>query len=389
MKIQLIVHHELDHNAGASGGMYQVCRHYRELGHTAGIYSWSNLPSRFSPRRKQLLFPLFVACHLARAVRRDRLDVVDASTSDTWVWALLDPARRRTVLVTTSHGLEHVAAEARRESARDGLLHLSWKYPLYYAGLHLREVELTLRRADLVFLLNHYDQRHAVEDLGVDVNRIRIVSNGIRDDFVDLPTEPTPMEPSSGIRIAQIASYLPQKGVGYGALALSAALRGHPEVSVSLLGTGVDDDVVLGDFAPELHERITVVKRYENLDLPAHLHGHQVVLFPTLSEGFGTGLLEAMACGLAPVSTATPGPSEYVRDNENGLLVEPRSSDALAAALDRLIDDRNLLDRLRQAAHATAQPFTWRETSLRRLAYYQDAIAAKQQVVATEAVSGR
>jgi glycosyltransferase involved in cell wall biosynthesis len=377
MRIQLIVHHELDRNAGAPGATYQLSRQYEELGHEVRIYSYGDLPDSLGPRAKQLLFPAFVALFLARAVRVWRPDVVDASTADTWVWSRLDPARRRVLLATTSHGLEHTAEDARKVSEQDGILELSWKNPLYYGGLHLGEVKASLRRADLCFLLNRVDRDYAVARLGVLPERAHIVPNGISEGHLDLPIDPTPRDASATIRIAQVGSHLVQKGVGYSAAALETILRTYPHTCLSLLGTALPADTVLADFDRSLHNRITVVRRYEYHALPKLLLGQHVIVFPTLSEGFGIALLEAMACGLAPVSTAAAGPSEFVRDGENGLLVPLRDSGALATAIGRLIDDRELLDRLRHAAHQTAQRYSWQAAARLRLSAYESALSAR------------
>jgi glycosyltransferase involved in cell wall biosynthesis len=377
MRIELVVHHEFDMDSGAPGGVHRVCLEYRTAGHEAEIYSFSDLPRFLSPRQKQLLFPLFVAWHLGRAVRRRRIDVVDASTGDSWLWSLVDPARRRVLLVTMCHGLEHAAVAARRESARRGELHLSWKYPLYYGGLHLREVTATLRRADLVFLLNRRDREYAVRKLGVEPRRIRIVTNGIRDALVDVALEPTPFAPDAPIRIAQVGSYLRQKGVHYGADAVTAVLRRHPNVSAGFFGTGLPPELVYADYPADVHDQMSVVQRYPNVELVRLLRDFQIIVFPTLSEGFGTALLEAMACGLAPVTTAAAGPLEFVVDGDNGLVVPLRDAHALRGAVERLIDDRALLDRIRHRAHATAQNHTWRVAALQRLSFYEAALAER------------
>ena len=373
MKIQLVIHHELTPNAGASGSTYRVCEQFVQLGHETSIYSYSDLPRRLSPRLRQLLFPVFVAAFLAREVRRGRPDVVDASTGDTWLWSLLDPARRRVTLATTCHGLEHRAALARRESRRSGILDLSWKFPLYYGGLHLHEVAVTLRRADVAIFLNHSDCEYAVEKLGVDPEHTAIASNGISELHGEAPFEPTPTAPGEPIGIAQVGSWLVQKGVTFSAPALSRTLRTHENARVSLLGTGAETATVLAAFDAEVRDRITVLPRYDYDDLPVLLRGHQITIFPTLFEGFGTALLEGMACGLAAVTTRTGGPQEFIADGENGLLVPPRDTGALEAALARLIDDRDLLDRLRRAARATAHRFTWRAAAEQRLAAYRRA----------------
>jgi glycosyltransferase involved in cell wall biosynthesis len=375
LKIELIIHCELDPNAGGSGVTLRLRDEYIRLGHEARIYSYSDLPRRWGLRKKQLVFPFFVARHLARETRRRRPDVVDASTADTWLWSLVDHARRRVVLATTSHGLEHLASDALRDSERAGAIKLSWKYPLYYGGLHLREVAASLRRADVSIFLNRVDRDYAVDELGVTRARTAVVPNGIGERYFGLPLQPTPGHGAVGI--AQVGSYIDRKGVSYSGPALAAALRKYPDAFVSLLGTGSSRDDVLAHFDSSLHDRINVVPHYENDTLPELLAAHQIVLFPTLSEGFGVALLEAMACGLAPVSTAASGPSEFVRDGENGVLVPLRDSAALADAIGRLIEDRDLLDRLRHEAHATAQAYTWGASAELRLSAYEAALGAR------------
>ncbi len=67
-----------------------------------------------------------------------------------------------------------------------------------------------------------------------------------------------------------------------------------------------------------------------------------IVCLPSYREGLPKALLEGMAAGLPCVTTDVPGCREAVRDGENGLLVPPRDHEALARALDRLIQDSEL-----------------------------------------------
>jgi glycosyltransferase involved in cell wall biosynthesis len=67
-----------------------------------------------------------------------------------------------------------------------------------------------------------------------------------------------------------------------------------------------------------------------------------IVCLPSYREGLPKALLEGMAAGLPCVTTDVPGCREAVRDGENGLLVPPRDHEALAKALDRLIQDSEL-----------------------------------------------
>jgi glycosyltransferase involved in cell wall biosynthesis len=150
-------------------------------------------------------------------------------------------------------------------------------------------------------------------------------------------------------------------------------------VKVSFLGTGCSEAEVHADFEAAVRDRIRVIPRFSHEALPDLLRGHHIKLFPTLSEGFSLALTETMACGLAPVTTTTPGPMEIVRDEHNGILVPPRSSHAIKQALERLIADRPYLERLRRNAYATAQRYSWARIARDNLAFYEEALCQQRR----------
>jgi len=380
MKILFIIHHELDPNAGAAGATLKLGQEYEKLGYQVQYYSFDHLPDRLSELTKSIVFPEFVAAHIAKLCRDQAIDVVNASTGDAWVWGRMlrrFTGKHQPLLVTQSHGLEHVAHLECLAEARQGNLPLSWKYPLYHGGFRLWEVTASLRCADLVFMLNQRDVEYAIHPLKVAPERIHRLPNGIPDTFLNLPFEPTP-EPNAAIYIAQVGSYIARKGIHYGVPALNAILARHPNVKVSFLGTKCAEASVYEDFEPEVRDRIRVISSFSHEDLPILLRGHQILLFPSLSEGFPLAVPEAMACGLAPVSTNIPGPTEMVVDEENALLVPVRDSQAIENALERLIVDRHHLDSLRRNAYATAQQYSWAAIAQRQLSIYQAALERKR-----------
>jgi len=81
-------------------------------------------------------------------------------------------------------------------------------------------------------------------------------------------------------------------------------------------------------------------------DMVAVLARANLVCLPSYQEGLPKVLVEAAACGRAIVATDVPGCREVVRHEDNGLLVPPRDSDALAEALARLIKDPSLRARM-------------------------------------------
>jgi glycosyltransferase involved in cell wall biosynthesis len=243
----------------------------------------------------------------------------------------------------------------------------------------LWEVATSLRCADLVFLLNRQDLKYSTEHLGVSEDKAFVCPNGIPDEFLNLPFEPHPT-PEDPIRIAQVGTYIPRKGIHYGVPALNSILQRYPQVQVSFLGTGCPEDQVHADFEPSVRDRVQVIPRFRHETLPTLLQGHQIKLFPPLSEGFGKALVEAMACGLAPVTTAAPGPLEIVRDGHDAIVVPMRDSQAIEKALERLILDPSYLAQLRRHAYATAQNYSWIQCAKKRLVLYEAALDQRRQI---------
>jgi glycosyltransferase involved in cell wall biosynthesis len=374
MKVLFTLHDEGNPDAGGMGVTTGLARVYRELGHEVDSLNFGRLPRRVPFRAKALLFPEFGAYYMSRT----DADVIDAANGDAWVFGHVRrrlKGARRPLLVTRSHGIVHTADVARREEAARGGIDLSWKYPLYWGGWKLKEVADSLRLADLCLFLNVEEHDYAIEHLGVDAARARIVDNGIPEDLLGLPLDLGPAD--EPVRIAHIGSYIPLKGVRYATAALAEMLERHPDVSVSFLGPGCPAERVLADFPAAVHPRVKVVSKFRREDLPNLLAGHAIVVSATLKEGFGLGLLEGMACGLTAVTADAAGPLQFIIDGENGLVVPRADAPAIAAALEWLIADPPLLRRLRESAHTTAQGYSWKRIAPETLELYAEAMASR------------
>jgi 2-deoxystreptamine N-acetyl-D-glucosaminyltransferase/2-deoxystreptamine glucosyltransferase len=99
-----------------------------------------------------------------------------------------------------------------------------------------------------------------------------------------------------------------------------------------------------------------------------------VLVLPSVYEEMGSVLTEAMAAGLPVVASDVGGIPEVVRHGETGLLVPPGDVDALAAALDRVVAEPGLRDRLAAGARARSADYSWPALAARVAAVYDRAL---------------
>jgi glycosyltransferase involved in cell wall biosynthesis len=371
MRILLTVHHWLDRNAGAAGATLELAKAYRDLGHATQVLSLDDMPMEFTRRTRQFAWYLWIGARLARHTSAHSVDVVDCASTDAVAWGAIRSWRApTTLLVASSHGLEHVAHEAR---ARERALghHATTRLNLCHQAIDRAVVSRSLRSADLALFLNSVDRHYAVERLGIARTRARIVPNGISDHFLRLPVpEPRAGKPA---RIAFIGRYQSAKGVTYAAAVLTELLRDYPDVRVTFLGTDRAIEEIRSDYPPDVATQLEAVSRFERSDLPRLLSDIDILLFPSLAEGWGLAVLEGMACGLVPVATAVGAVPEVVRDGRDGFVVPPRDVQGMRGALERLVRDRHELDRFRQNAYARAQKYSWRRAAAANLQAYEEA----------------
>jgi glycosyltransferase involved in cell wall biosynthesis len=86
-----------------------------------------------------------------------------------------------------------------------------------------------------------------------------------------------------------------------------------------------------------------------------------VLVFPTLCDGFGMVVTEAFSQGLPVITTARAGAADLVRHSENGLIISPGDALALAESLDWCATHRIELKAMRRAASETAASWQWHD----------------------------
>lgn len=183
------------------------------------------------------------------------------------------------------------------------------------------------------------------------------------EDFASLPRPPR--APEVGPRLLYVGRLAPEKGVDVlfeGFRILASRIPGPP-ATLTLAGA----DFHGSPYGDALLRRIQESEVGSRVITPGYVpYGPElfelydrsdVFVLASHTEGFPQSLLEAMARGLPVVSTSVGGVPRVVRDGENGLLVPPDDSAALAAALERVVSDPALAARLSVEGQRSAKPY--------------------------------
>lgn len=205
--------------------------------------------------------------------------------------------------------------------------------------------------------------QRVAERLGVDPARIRPVLHGLEPEAF-APVDPLEVERvrhALGLNrrwvLYPVITY-PHKNHQVLVQAFRRLAEAHPDVDLVLAGGEgpSEGDVRAAIAASGVAGRIHRTGRVPRADLDALIAGAAVVAFPSRYEGFGVGVLEAMAAGAPVVAADATALPEVMGDA--GLLVDPDDVAGWAAALARVLDDPELRDSLVIAGRARAATFT-------------------------------
>ncbi len=240
----------------------------------------------------------------------------------------------------------------------------------------MRSVPRSVRRADLVLADSESTRQDVVELLGIDPARVRTVYAGVEEHFSIMapPDEAIRARQRYGITrpyILGVGTLQPRKNFTTLIRAYDRLRQEHgiPHQLVIAGGRGWLDAPIYATIDElSLREAVVLAGFVDDADLPALYQGADLFAFPSLYEGFGIPILEAMAGG-TPVVTAQASSMPEVA-GDAALLVSPLDVDALADAMWRLLDDAALRETLVFRGRQQVVKFSWRHAAEALLAAY-------------------
>jgi glycosyltransferase involved in cell wall biosynthesis len=192
-----------------------------------------------------------------------------------------------------------------------------------------------------------------------------------------------PRDPQRGLTMLFVGVCAVRKGLHY---ALEAWLQSPAHRDGTFL--------IAGEFLPAYAEKLAPMLAHPSVrvlghrnDVPELMRKSDILVLPSIEEGFGLVIAEAMGSGCVPL--ASEACTEFCRHMETGLMHRVGDVPALARHITMLHEDPALLERLRAGSLRTAQEITWTKAGVRLLQVYRETIAAHSGAVESSLTASR
>jgi glycosyltransferase involved in cell wall biosynthesis len=228
-------------------------------------------------------------------------------------------------------------------------------------------MRLAIRRADRVISVSGHSAQRALAYYQLNPRRLTVVHHGLDHQAFAFQF---PSARSDRYFIA-VGNTRPYKNIATAIKAFAMCAQADADVRLVIAGRG-DAVATLRPLAARLGvaDRVRFAGPLAQDELLALLHGATALVFPSLIEGFGLPVLEAMAAGCPVIGSRIPTVQEIADDA--ALFAEPSSPDEFAAAMSRLLVDEALRSDLVMRGCQRASRFSWERCAAETLAVYQE-----------------
>ncbi len=255
-----------------------------------------------------------------------------------------------------------------------------WKKRLLLRPL----IPLIARRADAIIAVSESARRDILRLLRVPQEKIHVIHEGVEPIFrpVEDARERARVRGRYGLRgpyLIAVGTVEPRKNL----VRLSRAFRevrdetGRDLRLLLVGGKGWRGEEILREVRKVAGEAVVWAGYAPSEDLPALYSGAEALVYPSLYEGFGLPVIEAMACGTPVITSNNSSLREVAGDA--ALLVDPEDTGDIAAAVRRVIEDAGLREGLRRKGLARAAQFSWEEAAKQTLKVYEQVHRAKRR----------
>jgi glycosyltransferase involved in cell wall biosynthesis len=312
---------------------------------------------------------------------------------DSW----LEPAWQRIVSWSTSKSLDRALADADVFHCSDVLLHKPHStrtvvtvhdlstllFPQFHlcstVELHEKKIRFVRQQADVVIAVSESTRRDVIDHLGLPPDRVHVVYEAADAQFRPIEDTGTvatvvhryglalnnyvltvgTLEPRKNqTRLVEAFHLLRHRRAVTNLKLVVAGRKGwlYDDLFRRVEELGLTKDVIFAGVVPDK-------------DLPALMNGALMFVYPSLYEGFGLPVLEAMACGVPVITSNVSSLPEVAGDA--AVLVDPCDVEGLAQAMQSLIESEEVRATLRRNGLAQAAQFSWERAARETLLAYQ------------------
>jgi glycosyltransferase involved in cell wall biosynthesis len=283
------------------------------------------------------------------------------------------------------HATEHLLPRLNRRSVLTVHDLIFERYPQHHTWKNRFFLKLGMplfvRAADAIIAVSRHTKRDIIELYGAPAQKIHVIYEGIDERFSPVDAAGVKaVRQKYGIErpyLLMVGTLEPRKNHG-AALRSLARLKaeGFPHCLVIAGGHGWLFDPIqslVGELG--LVADVIFTGRVPDEDLPALYSGADCFLMPSLYEGFGFPVLEAMACGTPVVCSNVSSLPEVAGDA--ALLVAPSDVQGMHLAIERLVNDPKLRQELSRRGLAQSSQFSWRRAAEETLDIYRHVLGKK------------
>ncbi|MBP7687361.1 MAG: glycosyltransferase family 4 protein [Thermoflexales bacterium] len=236
-------------------------------------------------------------------------------------------------------------------------------------------VPLAARRAAAIITLSQYTRQDMIRRLKIDPGKVHVVYGAPAAQFKPIADdgELDRVRRQYGLPnrcVLYVGTLEPRKNIPRLLRAFAQVRRSHPEVRLVMAGQlGWKHRAIWQEIESlELADAVQWLGYVPAADLPALYTLATAFAFPSIYEGFGLPVIEAMACGTPVLTSQATALAEVAGDA--ALLIDPLAVEAIAAGLRRLLDDAALRDELRARGLHRAAEFSWERAAWETVKVY-------------------
>jgi glycogen synthase len=301
---------------------------------------------------KNVLFSLYLNIFIRCLICKYDLDIVHLQSGSGGIFFL---RKLKTKVIVTTHTNNYLF-----QYRRFGKISKRFLAPLE---------KYTYQIADRILSVSSYVKKNLISDYHIPPSKIRVVPNGVNFDTF----YPISQHSHDKKTILYVGRLYKGKGIEFLINAVELLVPDHPSVRLWVAGQGVFFKEIKAFIQGRTIRNHIIFLGWKDSKTLNQLYNEATVyVMPSIVEGFGMTLLEAMACGCPVIATDSGGAIDIICHNQNGLLIPYGNAKQLAASISRIMTDQEKREMLVKNGLKTIQDFRWEVIARKLYCIYAD-----------------